>query len=207
MAWYNNIGDLAGDIKSIVTGHNPSNHAPPSPIPLGPTSGVPTIPQAPSSGQSGFSSTQPVYPQIPGVPDGSGGSSGGGIDWGSIISKIPGWVVDGLKIGLPAAVKWISDNKSTLLQGAGIADAAYREMQADKYATQAYKQEQDLFNAKAPLRQAGIQGMLAPTGNPFSINQHTSGYIPQAPAAPQPAGGAAPRPFGRLTPFIPQGFK
>lgn len=213
MAWYNNIGDLAGDVKSIITGHNPSNNAPPRPIPLGPTSSGPTIPQPMSTGQSGFGSTQPVYPNIPGDAT-NPGDSGGGIDWGSIISKIPGWVVDGLKIGLPAAIDWIKNNSGTILQGAGVADAAYREMQADKYATQAFKMAQDAYNAKAPLRAAGIAGMQAPTGNPFSLNQHTAGYTP--PVAPIPQGTAGPRPpagpnvpmgtpinFGRLTNLVP----
>lgn len=216
MAWYNNIGDLLGDVKQIATGHNPANNPPPSPIPLGPTSSGPTIPQPIPTGQTGFSSTQPVYPGasgIPGMPDTSGDSGGsGGIDWGSLVSKIPGWVMDGLKVGLPAAVEWMKNNGSTLLQGAGIADAAYREMQADKYATQAFKMAQDAYNAKAPLRSAGIAGMLAPTGNPFSQNQHTSAYqtapaqTSGVPGAPAGAPLGTPTSFGRLTPLVPKQF-
>lgn len=204
MAWYNNIGDLLGDVKQIATGHNPANNPPPSPIPLGPTSSGPTIPQPIPTGQTGFGSTQPVYPGasgVPGMPDTSGGAGGSGGSGGlsGILSSIPGWVLDGLKIGLPAAVDWIKNNGSTLLQGAGVADAAYREMQADKYATQAFKMAQDAYNAKAPLRSAGISGMLAPTGNPFSQNQHTAAF--QTAPAPQAGVPGTPAP----TPTTPGG--
>ena len=142
---------------------------------------------------------------VPGAGDGGGGSS------------IPGWVIDGIKAGVPAAFDWIKSHASDILQGAGIADAAYREMQADKYATQAFKMAQDAYNAKAPLRAAGIAGMQAPTGNPFSVNQHTAAYAPPIPmgtSGPVPATG--PRPpagpgvpmgtpvnFGRLTNLVP----
>lgn len=184
MAWYNNIGDLAGDVKSIITGHNPSNNPPPSPIPAAGPGGVSGMQPIPMGG-SQLGSTQPVLPNVSGIP-GAGDSGSGGIDWGSIISKIPGWVVDGIKTGLPAAADWLKNNAGTLLQGAGIADAAYREMQADKYATQAYKQAQDAYNAKAPLRSSGIQGMLmAGQANPFA---RAAGSAPALPSLPQPAG-------------------
>lgn len=161
-------------------------------------------------------------PDTSGAAGGAGGGAAGGAPDGGAgaatasASSIPGWVIDGLKTGLPAAVSWLKDNAGTILQGAGVADAAYREMQADKYATQAFKMAQDAYNAKAPLRSAGIAGMQAPTGNPFSLNQHTAGFQmappqggPPAPGSPQPMAGAGvpfgtPVNFGRLTPLVPR---
>ena len=143
---------------------------------------------------------------VPGDP--TGGGTGGG-DTGTLAT------IEGLaKQGVGWAVDFLKNHGSDLLQGAGVADAAYREMQADKYATQAFKMAQDAYNAKAPLRAAGIAGMQAPTANPFSTNQYGAAGPPNP--APIPMGTAAPRPpagpnvpfgtpinFGRLTPLVP----
>lgn len=210
MAWYNNLGDLTGDIKSLVTGHNPSNNAPPSPIPAGGPMSIPMAPGPVSSGQGGFASTQPVYPGLP------TGDAGGGDQ--SILSKIPGWVLDGLKTGVPAALDWIKNNSGTLIQGATVADAVYRQMQADKYSKQALQLATDSYNARAPLRDQGIQGMLnAGKANPFSVAHQglplaPPGAAPSSYPAPinagrlsRPVNQAAGIPFaGRLTPLLPR---
>lgn len=193
MAWYNNWGDFTGDVKHIISGQNPSNNPPPRAIPAGgPQSGVP-LPMAPvPTGQTGFGSTQPVLPNIPGVPgtDSSGGDSGGGIDWGSFISKVPGWVLDGLKIGLPAAIDWMKKNSGTLIAGANVAEAAYRQMQADKYAGKAFDLASGAYNEKAPLRTAGIAGMLNPGAN-----------TPDLSALRMIAGAGSGNPFAKALPM------
>ena len=204
-------------LSDIIHGHNPFNHPPPVPIPLGPGStgpGTGALP-LPSTGQQTLPSTQPVYPNfdIPGVDS-------GGIDWGSVISKIPGWVIDGIKAGLPAAIQWFKDNSGSLIQGAALADAVYRQTQSDKYAKQALSTAEDAYNAKAPLRSAGIQGMLtAGLANPFArgslplggtVNPTTpsgnasmglpADYVP---GAPLPPGVPSPDPRRRPLPLAP----
>lgn len=199
MAWYNNLGDLGGDLKAIATGHNPMNHPTPVPAPApGPTS-VPGLPMGrPGTGQQTLGSTEPVYPNFS-IP---GDDTGGGIDIGSILGKIPGWVLDGIKTGLPEALSWLKDNSSSLLQGATLADAAYRQVQADKYASAAIKSAQGAYDAKAPLRAAGIQGMLsAGAANPFA-----KGALPLA-ANPSPNPGVpTPVTQGGGNPALPGGI-
>lgn len=163
MAWYNNFGDFVGDVKSIATGHNPSNNAPPEPIPAGGPGSLPMAGGPVPTGQQVMSSTQPVYPNIPGLPDGS--SPDGQSWWKTLLSKAPSWVIDGLKAGVPASIDWIKNNAGSIAQAGAIGDAVYREMQANKYAGNALSLATGAYNDKAPLRTAGLAGMLNPGAN------------------------------------------
>lgn len=89
----------------------------------------------------------------------AGGAAGGA---GGGASSIPGWVLEGIKSGVPAAIQWIKDNAGSIVQGATVAEAVYRQLQADKYAKQGLQLGMDSYNERSPLRQAGLQGMLNP---------------------------------------------
>ena len=97
-----------------------------------------------------------------GSGSGSGGSSGGifnpdgSINWGNVLGDAKG-------LATPA------------LQGLAIYEAAQRQKQADQYAQGALSSEQGLFNAKAPLRALGIQGMTSLKGNPFATMNTPTG--------------------------------
>jgi hypothetical protein len=113
---------------------------------------------------------------------GAGGASGTG-GAGDVI----GGLLDAAKGGAGAILSFLQGHGSDLLQAAGIADAAYRETQANKYGTDALKQAQSAYDAKAPLRALGIAGLTnAGQGNPFATR--TAAPLPVAgPAGPGPS--------------------
>lgn len=122
------------------------------------------------------------------------------------IAKIPGGseILAAVKSGAAHAgdlLGFLKDHSGDLLAAVNVYEAAQRQGKADKYANLAFDTANNAYNAKAPLRMAGIEGMLHPqtpdisglrslatarSGNPFARG------LPMA--APPMAGGATPIP-------------
>lgn len=99
-------------------------------------------------------------PTPAGVPSGSSSSGGGGFDWGNA------------------------------LLGGGLAGvAALRGSQSTDYAKGALKTAEDAYNAKAPLRQAGIAGMLNPSAGTPDLSSLAAIRGTNIFARPRPVGG------------------
>ena len=81
---------------------------------------------------------------------GAGGDVAGAAGGGG--SNVIQGLLDAAKGGVGAITSFLQNHGSDLLQAAGIADSAYRETQANKYAGQALQTAQDAYNAQAPLR-------------------------------------------------------
>ena len=114
---------------------------------------------------------------------GAGGDVAGAGGGSNVIQEL----LDAAKGGVGEITSFLQNHGSDLLQAAGIADSAYRETQANKYAGQALQTAQDAYNAKAPLRALGIAGLQnAGQGNPFATR--TAQPLPIAgPAGPGPS--------------------
>lgn len=96
---------------------------------------------------------------------------------------------------------FLKDHAGDALAGFNVYDAAKRQGQADKYAQTAYDTANDAYAAKAPLRAAGIQGMLgAGMANPFA-RAAQGGGVGGTGALPVAAPGAVYDP--RRTPALP----
>ncbi len=200
MAWYNNIGDLAGDIKDIATGKNPSNQAPPVAIPKGSPS-LPVAGGPVATGQTGFGSTQPV-PTI-----GNGGlpvatDSGGDNGILGTIEGVGSSILDFVKNHGGDIIGAIGDYAkkygTTALEAYNIYQSAQRQAQSDQYAKDALNRSTSGYDAKSGLRSSGIAGLTNPgatvpnlshlqtlagaqSGNPFA----RGGALPvAAPAGP-----------------------
>ena len=70
-----------------------------------------------------------------------------------------------LKAGGSAFMDFVKAHGVDALQVAAIANQAWRQTQSDKYAKQALSGVEDRYNAKEPLRTAGMAGMLNPSAN------------------------------------------
>ena len=142
---------------------------------------------------------------------GGAGASGaaGGLE--GAIAKIPGGseILDAIKSGaapLSSLLGFLKDHSGDLLAAANVAEAAMRQQKADKYATNAVNTATDAYNAKAPLRMAGINGMLHPTTPDLSSLRTLAGsrsgnpFARSLPMAGMPmAGGAS---FTAPTPTV-----
>jgi hypothetical protein len=213
MAFYNNWGDLTGDLKKIATGHNPMNNTngPVSPqafsnAPPGIPSGGQTLPVATMPGsappglpagfnEQAFEQQLQTNPDLAGVWDTI--KNAGGDVWGTITQFLPKNADGSINWGAVGGdvIGWVKNNASTIVQGVGVYNAAQRQGQADKYAKDAYQQVQDRYAAKEPLRVAGMAGMLDPGKNtpdltslrtiagPNSGNPFAPKTLPPAPGA------------------------
>ncbi len=104
------------------------------------------------SGVPGDGAGVPGDPNAGGTP---GGSSGSPVDD----------LIAAAKIGGSYLLDFLKNHGNDVLQAAGVANAAYRQTQSDKYAKQALSGVEDRYNAKEPLRVAGMAGMLNPGAN------------------------------------------
>lgn len=74
----------------------------------------------------------------------------GSVNWGAIGSDV---------------VKWVRDNKDTIIQGLNAYNSYERSQKSDKYAQQALDAATKEYAGKQPLRDAGQAGMLNPQAN------------------------------------------
>lgn len=150
---------MAGDINGVS--QSPENKIINTALPVAGAAAAPAIIGSGAAAASGSGT------------DTSGGtaSSGG--------SSIVQGLIDAAKGGVGAVTAFLQSHGSDLLQAAGIADSAYRETQANKYANQALSGAQSAYDAKAPLRALGIAGLSnAGQGNPFATR--SGGALPVA---------------------------
>lgn len=173
MAFWNNWGDFVGDVKSIATGHNPANQAPPQHIPTGPTgpNTLPVAPQPKSTGQGTTMSTQPVYPTLPVDDPSSGDGSDGG---NSIFGEIIGFVKNHAGDIASALGDFAKKYGTTALEAYNIYQAAQRQAKSDQYGQDALNTSKDAYNAKAPLRASGIAGLMDPKANTPDLSRITA---------------------------------
>src|SRR5690242_8549057 len=89
------------------------------------------------------------------IKDHAGGlipkNADGSIDWGKIGSD------------LGSVAKWIGDHKEDILTGLNVVNQYNRGQESEKYAKQALADAQKSYDERAPLRAAGIAGMLDPS--------------------------------------------
>ena len=161
--------------------------------------------------------TTPVQKDIGGAVAGAAGALGGGALLGGALGAIPGAssvesalsnipgaseILNAVKSGAPGAIEsllgLLKNHAGDLMTAANVYEAAQRQGKADKFANQAINTATDAYNAKAPLRMAGLQGMLNPqtpdlsnlrslagsrSGNPFARTLPMAGGAP-SPVAP-----------------------
>lgn len=193
MAWYNNLGDLVGDVGQIAQGKNPANKPPVKNIPAGGIGPLPMTPSPPSSGQTALPD-DPINNGDNGdgefnPADPTSGTSGGG-------SSILGELGSAIAAGGSALASFLSQHGTQVLEAVQIADAAYRQTQANTYSNDALKAGQASYDSKAGLRTAGVAGMLNPGANTPNLSNikalsTTGSGNPFANALPM-AGAAAP---------------
>lgn len=204
MAWYNNIGDLTGDLGSIVSGKNPTNGTPPSNIPAGGPgvpggSGIPLgMPSSsvPASATSADPRIQTVESAIMSNSDLSGILQGiknvGGDVLGAISNALPHIKnADGSDGGINWGAiggdiaGWVDKNKSFIADTVAAFNQSALQKKALADATTDYATRQ-------PLRDAGMAGMLNPSAKAPNLTQlgkaATAGQALQAPT-PIPLGG------------------
>lgn len=173
MAWYNNWGDLTGDLNDIVHLRNPTNNPPPLPIAPGGPNTNPYGFGKQSTGQQtsvNTSSPQPVYPTVnSGSTMGDSGDGGDGGDGGSFLGNVGSSILDFVKDHggdiFSAITDFAKAHGTDALAAYNVYLAAQRGQQADKYAQSAFQTGTDAYNAKAPLRALGIAGMQNPSAN------------------------------------------
>lgn len=190
MAWYNNLGDFAGDIKDIATGHNPANTKPPVPIPnAGPSN--PYGFGAKPTGQTTSTSTQPVPTVSNGgqpitIPNADGGFDPTSVSsWAGLIAKYGGNI-------LGAVTDFAKQHGQSVVEAYNIYNAAQRQGEADKHAKAALEGTTQRFNDKAGLRSSGIAGLMNP-GSGADLSSLKS-----------MAGAQSGNPFaGAVTPHLP----
>lgn len=166
MAFWNNWGDLIGDLKSIATGKNPMNNAPVAGAP--PTGGVGatgSISGLPTTGTSLSDSTDPTLPD-PTDPS-STGSAGGGIDWGSILGDVG---------------SYLGAHAGDILKTGGAAATSALDYLAKQ---QAMKQQQQEFNQTYGL-QSNAQQMQAAKALNAAPLMDKGQYLAANEAAPTP---------------------
>jgi hypothetical protein len=146
-AWYNNWGDLVGDVKDIASGHNPANHPPPVNIPDYGAS-VTGAPQPHSTGQSTMAQTSDPTnsPEDPGTGNGTDDGSGTW-DW---LKGILGDV--GSYLGNVGS--YLGNHAGDILKTGGSAANAYLQYIATQQAIAEKRHEFDLSNQLAQNRQA-----------------------------------------------------
>lgn len=142
-----------------------------------------------------------------GAAGAAGGTAAGGAGAASglegAIAGLPGGaeLLSALKAGaagLGDVLDFLKGHSGDLLGAANVAEAALREQKADKYANQAFNTASDAYNAKAPLRMAGISGMLKPTTPDTSALRSLAGplsgnpFARSLPMAQAPMAGGAP---------------
>lgn len=137
---------------------------------------------------------------IPGVGD-VVKNLGGDVE--GAVAKIPGGsaILNAVKSGaapITALGDFVKNNADTLLQGAAVVNAAANQGKANQYAGDALKMAQSAYDAKAPLRDAGIAGLqFASThGNPFAAGFTGGSALPLAGAG---NGTASPSPVAMPT--------
>lgn len=130
----------------------------------------------------------------------------GSVNWGAIGSDV---------------VKWVKDNKDTILAGLKAYNDYGRSKKSDEYAQKALDLAEKTYASKEPLRTAGMAGMLNPSANaPDLTSLKTQGQqgatlqlapLPMASTAnlanaQSIAGGpSSSNPFARTLPLAPAG--
>lgn len=202
MAWWNNIGDFAGDIGSIVTGHNPTNKTPPSAIPAGGPSNIPVVGRATSVGGNLPMTNTSTQPVVPTYDD----PSQSGIDWSQVPAEVGNFLKDHwqdlAKLGLTAGATYEgiqNANRSNALtqQALGMAGDDYASRGAFRDAAQS-----KLLNPKRPdlnfmtntanpfAKKIPVVGGAAPqSGSTLAMLPNQNGPLPVPPAGTAP--GAA----------------
>jgi len=121
-------------------------------------------------------SAPPPDASVDGTDPAAGDSENSGsgdvpIGGGTVDHGFMSGLTDAIGQGADAIKSFLAKNGSALLAGANILEAGKNSKAASDYANQALATEQGLFNAKAPLRSAGIAGMLNPSqGTPDLSN-------------------------------------
>lgn len=170
------------------------------PLPTAPT--MPGLPGA--SGASGapgganqFTTAQQLQLQnaftAAGVWDTIKGLGDGAWDFiAKVLPKNADGSIDWGKAGADAW-KWVKDNKQTILDGLSAYNAYQRQNQSDKWATEGLDLAKQEWERKAPLRDAGMAGMLDPMSRTPDLSalsaqgQNGLGVMAPIPIAPSTA--------------------
>lgn len=199
------IGSVLGPVGTVIGGAIDGNTTP-----LQKTIGN-TV-----AGAAGAIASAGALGSIPGL---------GGLE--GAIAKIPGGsaVMEAFKSGkvpIGSLLGFLKDHAGDILAAGNVVEAALRQGKADSYANKAYNTANDAYTAKAPLRMAGIEGMLHPqtpdisslrslattrSGNPFARGLPMAGGATPTPPVAPPVGAAPGLPMAppRTTPTGPNG--
>lgn len=137
----------------------------------GPITPLPTGPQYPFGANPGNSFTTSQQQQIQSAFSAAGiwetiQNLGGDI-WGAIAKVLPKTADGSIDWGAIGSdvMKWVKENKGTILDGLSAYNQYERSKKSDEYAQKAIEAKQKSYDAKEPLRVAGMAGMLNPQAN------------------------------------------